>query len=110
MVATLIRARNETVAAVAAATGIHRNRLADKIAGRRKFSEEEILTLASHFNISPGRLFEDPLELLGASPAVPGSARGLVRSTFCHPRRSPAKRYTPELILSSTCDLDSRAA
>lgn len=110
MVATLIRARNETITSVAAMTGIHRNRLADKIAGRRAFTEPEIIALASHFDIPPGRLFDDPLELLGVSPSVPESARGLVRSTFSEPRRSAAKRYTPLTFHRSTCDLDSRAA
>lgn len=53
----------------AAHLGIHRNSLAEKIAGRRPFLEDEILALAAYFDIPPGRLFEDPAALLGVSPA-----------------------------------------
>lgn len=67
MVGILVRARNETMGGVAQAIGMHRNRLADKIAGRRQFTEAEILALANHFGVEPGRLFDDPLELLGVS-------------------------------------------
>lgn len=70
MVATLCRARGVTSGALAADTGIHRNRLADKIAGRREFSESEIRRIADFFGIAPGRLFEDPLELLGIGTAT----------------------------------------
>lgn len=67
MVATLARARGESISKLALAVEIHRNRLADKIAGRRLFTEDEILALAAHFGVPPGRLFDDPLELLGAT-------------------------------------------
>lgn len=66
---------------VARATGIHRNRLADKVAGRRDFTEPEILGLAGYFGVEPGHLFQDPLELLGVTrlavaPGVPGVTMG----------------------------------
>lgn len=65
MVATLARAKGISHSALAVAVNIHRNRLADKIAGRRSFTEQEILDLAAYFEVDPGRLFEDPMELLG---------------------------------------------
>lgn len=67
MVATLARARGITTAALGAAIGIHRNRMADKIAGRNPFKESEILALAELLGVPPARLFEDPLELLGVT-------------------------------------------
>lgn len=67
MVATLARARGITTAALGAAIGVHRNRMADKIAGRNPFKESEILALADLLGVPPARLFEDPLELLGVT-------------------------------------------
>lgn len=67
MVATLARARGITTAALGAAIGVHRNRMADKIAGRNPFKESEILAQADLLGVPPARLFEDPLELLGVT-------------------------------------------
>lgn len=67
MIATLTRAHGLTRGQVAAALGVHPNRLADKIAGRQPFRESEILAAAELFRVPPGRLFEDPLELLGVT-------------------------------------------
>lgn len=64
MVATLARARGLTTSALAEAIGIHRNRMADKIAGRQPFREQEILALAELLDVPPGRLFDDPVALL----------------------------------------------
>lgn len=86
MVATLARARGLTVTALAQAVGLHRNRLADKIAGRQSFTETDILVLADHLGVDPGRLFEDPLELLGVSPALSG--RRPSAGSGSSPRRS----------------------
>lgn len=71
MVATLARARGMTTSDLALATGIHRNRLADKIAGRRAFTEGEIVGLADVLGVPPSKLFDDPLALLtgGSSSA-----------------------------------------
>ena len=71
MVATLARARGVTIVDLAAALGMHRNRLADKIAGRRDWREHEILAVAAFFDVEPGRLFADPMVLLtgGSSSA-----------------------------------------
>lgn len=87
MVATLAKARGFTSSALAAEIGVHRNRLADKIAGRVPFTETDILKLAEVLDIPPGRLFEDPLELLGVGP-VRNSDHGLLPSRFGQPRRS----------------------
>ena len=64
MIATLTRAHGLTRGQVAAALGVHPNRLADKIAGRQPFRESEIIAAAELFGVAPGRLFEDPLALL----------------------------------------------
>lgn len=64
MIANLARAHGLTIGQVAEALGIHRNRLADKIAGRLPFRESEILAAAKLFGVEPGQLFEDPLALL----------------------------------------------
>lgn len=64
MIATLARAHELTIGEVADELGIHRNRLADKIAGRQPFRESEIIAAAELFGVEPGRLFEDPLALL----------------------------------------------
>ncbi len=69
MVAALIRVTGRTITDAAAHLGIHRNSLADKIAGRRPFTEDEILALAGFFEVTPAQLFEDPRQLLGVSPA-----------------------------------------
>lgn len=80
MVATLARAQGITYGDLAVKVGIHRNRLGDKIAGRRAFREQEIIALADFFGVSPGHLFEDPLELLGVS--MRKSDPGLLPCTF----------------------------
>lgn len=77
MVATLARAKGVTVVALAGELGMHRNRLQDKIAGRRDFSESEIRRIAAYFGVTPGQLFEDPLELLGISG---GSSSAWIRT------------------------------
>lgn len=71
MVATLARARGISTSELAGRIGIHRNRLADKIAGRQPFRESEIVGLAEALGVDPGRLFGDPVELLtgGSSSA-----------------------------------------
>lgn len=78
MIATLTRAHGYTRGQVAAALGIHPNRLADKVAGRQPFRESEILAAAELFGVSPGRLFEDPLLLLtgGSESAWNGRVAG----------------------------------
>jgi len=80
MVATLARAQGITYGELAIKVGIHRNRLGDKIAGRRAFREQEIIALADFFGVSPGHLFEDPRELLGVP--VRKSDEGLLTCTF----------------------------
>lgn len=67
MIATLARARGMSIAQLAGELGVHRNRLADKIAGRQPFKESEIVAAARFFGVPPGQLFQDPLELLGVS-------------------------------------------
>jgi transcriptional regulator with XRE-family HTH domain len=67
MISTLARARGVTQSDLAIELGIHRNRLADKIAGRVDFKESEIVAAARYFGVEPGRLFEDPLKLLGVT-------------------------------------------
>jgi transcriptional regulator with XRE-family HTH domain len=67
MVVTLAKATGVTMATVAATLNMHRNTLAEKLAGRRPFTEDEIVLLARLFQVPPGRLFDDPLELLGAT-------------------------------------------
>lgn len=74
MVATLARARGLSTSALGAAIGVHRNRMADKIAGRNPFKESEILALAELLGVPPARLFEDPLELLGVVSGGSSSA------------------------------------
>lgn len=81
MVATLMRARGMTIGQLAEEVGIHRNRLGDKIAGRMAFREDDILALSNALGVPPGRLFDDPLELLGIAVAtssgpawIPGTA------------------------------------
>lgn len=69
MVAALLKVTGKTTLEGAALLGMHRNSLADKIAGRRAFTEDEIVTLAAYFDVPPGRLFEDPAALLGVSRA-----------------------------------------
>lgn len=81
MVATLAKAQGLTYGDLAAKLGMHRNRLGDKIAGRRAFREQEIIALADFFGVSPGHLFEDPLVLLGIDP-VRKSDQGLLTCTF----------------------------
>lgn len=73
MVATLARANGTSFSALALELGMHRNRLADKIAGRRPFQEGEILALAEFFGVPPGRLFDDPRQLLGITSELPPS-------------------------------------
>lgn len=70
MVAALLRVTGRTTIEAAAALGIHRNSLSDKIRGRRAFTEDDILTLAGYFDVPPGRLFEDPAELLGVQGTI----------------------------------------
>jgi transcriptional regulator with XRE-family HTH domain len=67
MVGTLARAKGLSIGAFAAAMGMHRNRLTARITGRQEFSEREIRRAAKILGVTPGRLFEDPLELLGVS-------------------------------------------
>lgn len=67
MITTLARAHGVTLGQVADELGIHRNRLADKIAGRQPFRESEIIAAAAFFGVTPGQLFQDPLELLGVT-------------------------------------------
>jgi len=67
MITTLAAAQNIQLGDVAARLGIHRNRLTDKIAGRQAFRESEILAAAAFLGVPPGRLFDDPLELLGVT-------------------------------------------
>lgn len=75
MVATLARAKGLSLGAFASAMGMHRNRLAARIAGRQEFSEREIRKAAEILGVTPGRLFEDPLELLGiGSASIKGPA------------------------------------
>lgn len=74
MVATLARAKGLSVGAFASAMGMHRNRLAARIAGRQEFSEREIRKAAEILGVTPGQLFEDPLELLGIGPSLKGPA------------------------------------
>jgi transcriptional regulator with XRE-family HTH domain len=71
MVVTLASARGFSTSELAKRIGIHRNRLADKIAGRQPFRESEILALAAALGVSPGQLFGDPVALLtgGSSSA-----------------------------------------
>lgn len=78
MIATLARAHGLTRGQVAAAIGIHPNRLADKIAGRQAFREDEILAAAELFGVTPGRLFGDPVALLtgGSESAWPRRTAG----------------------------------
>ena len=64
MVAAMLRATGRTTTEAATILGVHRNSLAEKIAGRRPFTEEEIITLAGYFGVAPGQLFNDPVELL----------------------------------------------
>ena len=79
MVLTLARAMGVPTLRVAEVIGIHRNRLYDKVNGRIKFTEQEIIALAEFFGVPPGRLFEDPRDLLGvgAAPAAPSATVGL---------------------------------
>ena len=77
MVAAMARARGVSTTELAAEIGMHRNRLADKIAGRRDWREREIQAAADYFGVEPGHLFENPLELLGiGSIAHPRIAAG----------------------------------
>jgi transcriptional regulator with XRE-family HTH domain len=84
MVSALATAQRLSVKALAERAGIHRNRLYDKIAGRQAFTEQDILRLAAELNVPAGRLFEDPLQLLGAAPldvtSSPSSLREVGRS------------------------------
>lgn len=81
MVETLMTARGVTAVTLAAALKIHRNRLSDKIAGRTDFKESEILQLAAYFGVPVARLFDDPLELLGATPNA-GSESAWIRTAL----------------------------
>jgi hypothetical protein len=65
MVATIARAKGIPLVTIAADLDIHRNRLADKIAGRHAFKEQDIVALADYLGVPVGRLFDDPAELLG---------------------------------------------
>lgn len=93
MISTLARARGLTMGQVAEELGIHRNRLADKIAGRQPFRESEILAAAELFGVAPGRLFDDPLELLGVTG---GSSSACTR--------------TPLRLVHSAASIAARAA
>lgn len=81
MVTTLARAQGVTLGEIADLLGVHRNALTAKLKGRRQFKEAEIIALAEFFGVSPGHLFEDPLELLGVG--VRKSGVGLLTSTKC---------------------------
>lgn len=93
MVIALAGAQRLSIRSLAEKSGIHRNRLSEKIRGDRAFTERDILRLAEELGVSPGQLFDDPLKLLGATP-VPEHASGLVSSTFCRSRRSERMRHT----------------
>lgn len=90
MVLTLARAMGVPTMRVAEVLGMHRNRLYDKVNGRIKFTEQEIIALAEFFGVEPGHLFKDPRDLLGvgAAPAQPSATVGLAPWRLGQPRRS----------------------
>ena len=67
MVLALAKVANLSLGEVATHLDLHRNSLAEKVAGRRPFTEDEIVALAELFGVTPGRMFDDPAELLGIS-------------------------------------------
>lgn len=85
MVSAIAAAMKMTQTELAQRAQIHRNRLADKIAGRREFTESEILRLAEALGVPPARLFENPLELLGVAPSYAVSSSA---SSYREVRRS----------------------
>jgi hypothetical protein len=109
MVATLAKAAGIAMGTVATALDMHRNTLAEKMAGRRPFTEDEIVVLAQLLGTTPGRLFEDPRELLGLrTPKVnPGKGEsawntevdtGLIgahRTQVCRRLLTPAYQNRP---------------
>jgi lambda repressor-like predicted transcriptional regulator len=65
MVITLAKVKGVTLGELADHIGTHRNSLTEKVARRRPFDEDEIILAAEKLGVPPGKLFEDPYELLG---------------------------------------------
>lgn len=89
MVSALASAHGIQHIEMAAELGIHRNSLSEKVAGKRRFTDEEIVRLAEMLGVPPGRLFDDPVEMLGATePRRRSSGRSPSAGSGSSPRRS----------------------
>lgn len=93
MVVTLASATGRSMRQVAEEVGIHRNRLSDKVNGKLRFTEQEIVRLATFFGVEPGLLFRDPKSLLGvgSGPAASSTTGSLPIPAF---REEPCSEAT----------------
>lgn len=99
-----------TGVALARILGMSQQMLQRKLAGLRRFTDDELLACADAFNVDPGLLLRpDPVAELFGWP-VPEGASGLVRSTFRQERRSELTRYTGTAEVCPSCDVDAMAA
>lgn len=76
-----------------------------KLLGQRRFTVDELVTLAEHFEVDPGLLLKpDPVAPFMGT--VREQLTGLVRSTFCRFRRWWASRYANPRVDCRSCVVD----
>ena len=91
VVRLLLTVRHETQETVAAALGLPRASLSNRLAGRTRWTSDDLDRLADHFGIDPAVLLMSPAEILGPDLLEPPSPNGVAAAPV-ERRRSWAPR------------------
>ena len=91
VVRLLLTVRHETQETVAEALGLPRASLSNRLAGRTRWTSDDLDRLAAHFGIDPAVLLMSPAEILGPelgeAPPSPNGAVPVERRRSWAPRQ-----------------------